>query len=187
MKKEFILGAKYFIKDLITENILEIQITQINEIELSFKNLSKNEDIEHYREIEQVKIVSIIDELEAMRLNNQEVFTVKTDSIKAILSREEVEKYGKTGFKDLNEIKNTVLISITEPGSDYLTENVRKQFDETLNIQFWDIEEADGQGKEPLDKEMGKKIKHFIESNKEKQFVINCEAGISRSAGVGFA
>jgi hypothetical protein len=49
MKKEFILGAKYFIKDLITENILEIQITQINEIELSFKNLSKNEDIEHYR------------------------------------------------------------------------------------------------------------------------------------------
>lgn len=184
MKREMILGAKYFFKDLILNDIVEAKIIQLNDVELTYKNLSNNK--EYYREIGEVEICSIINEEDAKRLNNNEVFSVKTNTIKAIISRAEVMKYSEDGFKSLDINENTVLISITDPKSDFLPVKIQNQFKDVLNIQFWDMEEQIGNYK-PINKEEATIIRNFIINNKDKNFVIHCEAGISRSSGVGLA
>lgn len=184
MKREMILGAKYFFKDLILNDIVEAQIIQLNDVELTYKNLSNNK--EYYREIAEVEICSIINEEDAKRLNNNEVFSVKTNTIKAIISRAEVMKYSEDGFKSLDINENTVLISITDPKSDFLPVKIQNQFKDVLNIQFWDMEEQIGNYK-PINKEEATIVRNFIINNKDKNFVIHCEAGISRSSGVGLA
>lgn len=184
MNRKFIRGAKYFITDFVLEDILEIQILKINDVELSFKDLKTNK--EYYRELNQVKVISVIDEAEVQRLNNQNVFSVQDELIRAIISRAEVEKYFKNNFNDLNFDDKTVLISITDPDREFLPENILNMFNDTLSIQFWDIEEAICQYK-PINKEKAIIIKEFILKNKDKNFIIHCEAGISRSAGVGLA
>ncbi len=184
MKRELVLGAKYFFKDFILDDIVEAQITQLNDVELTYKNLIDNK--EYYREIHQIEVCSIISEEEAKSLNNKEVFSVKTDLIKAIISRAEVMKYSEDNFKSLNINENTVLISITDPKSNYLPIEVQKQFNDVLNIQFWDVEEQIGNYK-PINEEEALIIREFILKNKNKNFVIHCEAGISRSSGVGLA
>ena len=51
--RTIILGAKYFILDKILNEVLEVQITQLNDVELSYKNLTNNnKEIEFYRELE---------------------------------------------------------------------------------------------------------------------------------------
>jgi len=188
MKNNLIIGAKYFIKDLVLNNIFEIQITQLNDVELYYKNLNETIGDEYYRELEQIEIISIIDEIEAKRLNNNKIFSIHNDLIKAIISREEVKKYSENNFKDLEIDKNTVLISITDPNTLILSEQILKNFKDKLNIQFWDVEENSEIGKyEIISKEKANIIKEFILKNKKNNFVIHCEAGISRSAGVGLA
>jgi len=81
---------------------------------------------------------------------------------------------------------DTALISIHDPGSMVHPDIKLEGFADILQIQFWDIEEAFGNYK-PITKEQGKEIRDFIETNKDKKFLVHCAAGQSRSAGTACA
>jgi len=117
-------------------------------------------------------------------INNQNVFSIQTDLIKAIISRDEVVKYSMNNFKDLKIDENTVIISITDPGSKFISMDILNKFKDNLSIQFWDIEEQIGNYK-PISIEQAKVIKDFVIKNKDNNFIVHCEAGMSRSAAVG--
>jgi len=84
------------------------------------------------------------------------------------------------------DYKTTVLISIRNPGDETIEDNLIEEFKDTLFIDFWDIEESSGDYK-IITKEQGKTINDFINKNKDSKFLVHCEAGQSRSAGVGLA
>lgn len=186
MKKEnqMIAGAKYFIKDNLLDYVLSAQILSINNEEITFKDLDN--DKEFYRDITMVEVISIISEEEAIRLNNQEIFSIQNDLIKAILGREEIVKHSADDFLKLKKDENTVLISITDPDKKTLPVEILSQFKNSLSLQFWDVEEPIGRFT-PIEQSQAKEIKEFILSHKDDNFIIHCEAGISRSAAVGLA
>lgn len=179
-----IVGAKYFIKDKVLNIIIEAQIMKFDIDELVYKNLETGQ--EFYREIQEIDLGATISEEEALRLNNQEVFSVSTPLIRAIVGRNDIMVHSLTNFTKLNKEDTTVLISITDPGNALLPNTILNQFQDSLSIQFWDIEEEICQYK-PIKEEEAKTIKDFINKHKDKSFIIHCEAGISRSAAVGMA
>ena len=111
--------------------------------------------------------------------------TISTRTIEAIISRDEMRCAIHQGILDK---ENLVLISIGEPGEFYkdsiLTKDEVSGFKDVLQLEFWDIEEDFGDYKIITD-EQAKTIQEFIIKNKENRFIINCQAGKSRSAGVG--
>ena len=122
--------------------------------------------------------------------NLQEVQTISTDTIEAIISRNEMRC---AIYQNIIDKQNLVLISIGEPTekSGYsqdikLSDEEVKDFKDSLRVAFWDIEEDFGDYKIITD-EQAKEIQDFIIKNKENKFIINCQAGKSRSAAVGKA
>lgn len=116
-------------------------------------------------------------------------FYLRNELFYAIIGKKEFfEMYETIPENDKREI---VLISITEPDNDYIEEKYKKGFHEVLETKFWDIEEdtTDNNGNfyPKITKEEGKRIKEFIEKNKNKRFIIHCAAGVSRSAGIGIS
>lgn len=115
--------------------------------------------------------------------------TIKTEYIDAIISKEEVEiLLDKNDIKDLD---NMALISISdpvykkdEPERAPLEEKYSKQFKSYLSVSFWDQTTDEGD-KKIISKELVKEIQEFILKNKDKNFIVNCNAGVSRSAGIG--
>jgi len=81
---------------------------------------------------------------------------------------------------------NTVCICIFDPDRSHHDDELLEGFADVLQIRFWDVEEAIGRIK-PITAEQGLIIRKFIEKHKDKRFLIHCEAGMSRSAGVGQA
>lgn len=104
--------------------------------------------------------------------------TARTNNIFAVIGREELEGC-LSDFPD-----DLVLISITDPSLDYV--DTDDKFEYELKLKFWDVEEQIG-NYAPINPIQAKMIKDFILQHKDKKFLINCEAGISRSAGVGCA
>lgn len=182
--RTMIAGTKCFLQDLTLDIIISAQILDFNSDGLRYKNLETDE--EFYREKEEVKIISIIAGDENTILENKDLYSIQTDLIRAIISRDEVVKYSENNFKDIGINDKTVLVSITDPDREKLDKSITKQFTEVLEVQFWDIETEIGNYK-PLSDKIAKTIKDFINNNKDKNFVIHCEAGMSRSAGVGMA
>ena len=121
----------------------------------------------------------------------QEVNTISTSTIEAIISRDEMQCAIHQGVLDK---ENLVLISIGEPGEFYkhsiLTKEEVQGFKDCLQIEFWDIEEDFGDYKIITDDE-AKIIQNFILVNLQKdldtRFIVNCKAGKSRSAAVARA
>jgi len=181
---QIIIGAKYFIQDKITDEVIEAQILSEFLDEYSIKNLSTNE--EFLRLKSEFAIKTVINEEEAKRLNNQKLFSVQNELIRAIVGRKEIEDLSENDFEDLNKDNETVLISIIDPGSDHLPNHIKHSFKETLTLDFWDTEESAGTYS-TISSEQAKDLKAFILKNKKNSFVIHCEAGISRSAGAGLA
>lgn len=123
-------------------------------------------------------------------IDDKLVETVSTDTIEAIVSRVEIIKL--INSKQL-DTKNLVLITIGEPTEKTgynqerkLSDGQVKFFKNYLMIEFWDIEEDFGDYKIITD-EQGKIIQDFIIKNIDNRFIINCQAGKSRSAAVGRA
>ena len=131
----FILGGKYKIFDIPNNQELNIQIVELNNVELMYKYLDEKDKF-LYRELEEIKLIDIIDEDLANKLNKSEVFSVQTNEIKAILGRKEIESYAKDNFSKLNLDENTVIISITDPQSKLIDENILNKFKDSLSIQF---------------------------------------------------
>lgn len=181
----FLLGSKYFIKDHLDNNeIKSIRIVEINDVELIFEDLDLlHKDRFFYRELDQISKISDID----IRLFFEDkVYSAKSDLIKAIISRDELVSFSKSNFIDLEVDSNTVLISITDPNSKPLDRSIISFFKDSLELSFHDIEE-------PIpdhiliSHQQGLLLKNFINLHKSDNFVIHCEAGISRSSGVGMA
>jgi predicted protein tyrosine phosphatase len=116
--------------------------------------------------------------------------TISTYRIICIVSKDEI----KHVFPDSKQ--ESVLISITEPNSEFIDSEIISRWHDALQIQFWDVtdestEELKLQGKEftvePLTHQQGKTIKDFILKHADKKFAVHCHAGISRSAGVAEA
>ena len=122
---------------------------------------------------------------------NQQIETISTPTIEAIISREEMRC---AIHQNVLDKENLVLISIGEPGESYahsiLTKEEVQGFKDVLQIEFWDVEE-DLCGYTVISDEEAKIIQNFILVNLQKdpdtRFIVNCKAGKSRSAGVGRA
>ena len=109
--------------------------------------------------------------------------TVQNKVIYAIIGETEYLDFYN---KDILEKDGTVLISIRDPDKLPHPESKIQGFSDVLQINFWDIESTMGDT-EVISQEQGNIIRDFILKNKDKQFLIHCAAGVSRSAGVGMA
>ena len=120
-------------------------------------------------------------------MNIKNLVTCKGNGIFAIIGRDELESYPSYD-EPYNYIslfpKDLCFITISDINRDNI--NHSNHFANTLELKFWDIEEDIGNYKIITD-EQAKQIYDFIVKNKDKEFLINCEAGVSRSAGVGLA
>lgn len=107
-------------------------------------------------------------------LSNNKVFTINNSIIQGIFSRNEIES-----FPEL--ITDSIAwITISDPDKNNISIKAKNK----LSLKFSDIEEAIE--KEILFNELiAMEIINFITLHKDKKFIINCEAGISRSAAVG--
>jgi predicted protein tyrosine phosphatase len=118
----------------------------------------------------------------------QEIETICTSTIEAVISRDEIQCAINQGVLDK---ENLVLISIGEPGDSYRHSILSKEqvqgFKDCLQIEFWDIEEDFGEYKIITDTQ-AKTIQNFILVNLQRdadtRFIVNCKAGKSRSAAV---
>jgi len=109
---------------------------------------------------------------------------VLTPRIINIFSRKEMETF----LRGTEKLSGIVVISITDPDLKEIDRDLLSKADDFLVVKFWDIdEETDHPIYKPIDRETAKKVAEFIWKNREKKFLINCEGGESRSAGVGLA
>lgn len=185
-----ILGGRYRVMDLVVGAKLDIQIVEVNEVELTYRLEScerVDQDYEEfYRATEDVEFLEVIDEDEARRLNDDRVFSVSSGVVRGVLGRREVEGLTKEDADYLGVDENTVLISITDPNSPALPDGVFGVFRDSISLEFWDVEESFG-GYNPISDRQASELRVFIEENRGGSFVVHCEAGQSRSAGIGLA
>lgn len=95
-------------------------------------------------------------------------------------------EYIKLYTEDFIDTSNTVLISIHDPDSQKFNDDMVSRFQDSIQVQFWDIEETIGKY-EIISDEIAEELREFINKNKDRRFFIHCHAGQSRSAGVGMA
>jgi len=109
---------------------------------------------------------------------------LKNDLFEGILGREEFIELHKNKKFQTNGV---VLISIHYPDEEYHSENFISNFDDFIQVKFWDVEEQIGDNYIPIPQEIADNLRYFIDKNSDKRFLIHCSAGQSRSAGVGLA
>ena len=87
------------------------------------------------------------------------------------------------------EAPTTVIISITDPGSDKNCFRQHPWLKDILHLQFFDTEEYERSCYECINEEQAKKIAKFAIKFYPyvERFIIHCEYGISRSSGVAAA
>lgn len=109
---------------------------------------------------------------------------IQNDLFEGIVSRKEFLELNKEGYFNRDPEKIAV-ISIFSP--DNMPINIKQEgFDNYIAVGFWDIEDNIGPYK-IISEDIANRIKNFILQNKDKKFLIHCDAGMSRSAGVGLA
>ena len=113
--------------------------------------------------------------------------TAKGNGVYAIIGRDEIESYPcydepYNYIKDFP--KDLCFITISDPDKENIDD--KGHFLDTLKLKFWDIEEEIGRFT-PINLTQAKEIYDFIMKNKYSEFLINCEAGVSRSAAIGLA
>ena len=106
--------------------------------------------------------------------NEDNIFTVSSSCLKGIFSRNEI-----LNKKDIIE-DNIAWITIADPDKEIINMEAKNK----LCLKFSDIEE-ETDNEILFNEKLAKEIIDFIIKNKDKKFVVNCEAGISRSAAIG--
>ena len=105
-----------------------------------------------------------------------------------ILSREKAVKLSYTEF-----VNDKVVISITDPFNEPAELNSNNSsIKELLRLSFYDISEETKDifgGYESMSPDEANKIAHFVNKWKDKidTIWVNCEVGVSRSAGIAMA
>lgn len=131
-------------------------------------------------------------------LNKMGYLSIETANIRAIFGKEELismfkKASGSSRKLQKYDLSNTALISISDPEEvnqeeDRLPIDYKycNKFSSFLKIRFWDRASISEDGRHDIiDFKTISNLVFFIEQNKGKDFIINCNAGISRSAGVG--
>lgn len=108
---------------------------------------------------------------------------LKNDLFEGIVSKKEF--LALNNFGELDK-QNIVLIAIHDPDTNIHSDEVIKNFSDSIQMKFWDVEKDFGKYK-PISKSQALKLRKFILKNKSKKFLIHCMAGQSRSAGVACA
>ena len=129
-------------------------------------------------------------------ITNKGIITISTEFIEAIIGKEEVEILVRN--KEIVNINELALITISDPVFDAdlelerspLSDNICNQFADFIKVSFWDMTTKEEnlplyEGKKVIDNKTITDLYNFIIKNKDKKFLINCNAGHSRSAGVG--
>lgn len=121
-------------------------------------------------------------------MKNKNLITARSEHIFAVIGREEIQSEPFNNVIEFDNVKefpsDLVFISISDPRKQFIkTDNY---FHDELKLKFWDVEEQIG-NYFPINKVQAKEIKDFILKHRDRKFLINCEAGVSRSAGVGCA
>ena len=118
----------------------------------------------------------------------QNLVTATSKHVFAVIGREEIQSEPFEDAIEFNYVedfpKDLVFISISDPKKPFIKTD--GYFYDELKLKFWDVEEQIGNYC-PIHHLQAKEIKDFILKHKDRKFLINCEAGISRSAGVGCA
>ncbi len=174
MRDKLIQNQKYTI--FLDEEPLYLQYLRPYKEKFAFKNLF-NEDIVLLNEVD----IQLLNRRNKKSTN--EIFTVQSDILECVVSRQEIQE----NYESFD--KSAVFINIYTPGQKPL--DLNSYFYDQLSIAFYDIsldigESITGSVK-PISNEVAKKIKEFILKNKNRKFAINCDAGISRSAGIAMA
>ena len=121
-------------------------------------------------------------------MNTETLVTATGSNIFAIIGREEIQSEHFDDEKGYDYIKEfpseLVFISVADPKKPFIKTD--GYFYDELKLKFWDVEEQIGNYC-PIHNIQAKQIKDFILKHKDRKFLINCEAGISRSAGIGCA
>jgi len=94
----------------------------------------------------------------------------------------------KSDFNDSNIEDQTKLAIISITGGEPSDKHYfKRSHANVLNISFYDIDEAveiSGVKHEPITVEQARRIIDFIEVNQNKNYIIHCVAGVSRSGAV---
>jgi len=97
-----------------------------------------------------------------------------------------VDVYNRGQAEDLEPVEGTVMISISAPGDQA---SLKEGWEDILRLEFHDVVEIpdDIPDVEPFDTGHVDAIHEFVEKHIEagKDFVIHCDAGVSRSVAVG--
>jgi len=96
-----------------------------------------------------------------------------------------INVYNKKQVEELQPEPESVLISISCPGKPV---NLKEGWKRILRLEFDDIvsiEEALIDKLQPFTNEQRDQVIDFINENKNRNFVIHCDAGISRSVAIG--
>jgi predicted protein tyrosine phosphatase len=184
--KDLKIGIKYKVKTPHNDEIYYVEVDRIKENDIVFKDL-ENESLFSFDQ--PYDIVKILEDFEWCTLYQPKFFSISNNLIKAVLGRDDLIKhiFNKTLPFDHKE---TVLISITNPDRNLLDKKYLSDFQDSLSVQFYDIEEEYTENNiihKPIQFEQAKALNDFIFKNKDKSFVIHCEEGYSRSAGIALA
>ena len=142
--------------------------------------------IENFEEIEELKARTFKSAVKDLNL-----FTVQTSNIEAIISREEL--FSIIFLSKKNDLANYNIISITEPFQRKQNRSIDINCNDLLQLEFTDIRkqvsldflEEHKDNLLPISDFQIEAIKSFIIKNKDNPFIINCDAGISRSSAIG--
>lgn len=116
------------------------------------------------------------------------VWSVRTPNIYAVVGIDEFKKINSLLCEETKA--SLVLISITEPDMLGFDSGELDGYFDLLSVKFWDLKKPIKKDDEILDvisDEVATEIREFILKNSDKEFLIHCKAGISRSAGVAMA
>lgn len=111
-------------------------------------------------------------------MNTDKLITARGNGIFAVVGRDEIELSHEFYPKDL------CFITISDPSKEFI--DVGEYFKDKLELKFWDIEEPFA-NYDIITDNQAREIREFILKNKDEHFLINCEAGVSRSAAIGLA
>jgi len=92
--------------------------------------------------------------------------------------------YSRRQVERLIPSNKSILISITDPGRKH--PNVSEAW-RSLKLHFHDLDEARDKSDKLINEWHAVSILNFLRLTQPEEIVVNCEAGISRSAGVAVA
>jgi predicted protein tyrosine phosphatase len=95
----------------------------------------------------------------------------------------QVDVYSRQQAVELAPVEGTVVISISTPGFELAS--LQEGWKSILRLQFHDCTEDNASALTPFNDVMAAIVHEFIQVHLGKDFMIHCDAGVSRSVAIG--